>query len=120
MSISLSRSQDGIDQSERESLSASESMSMSLSASLNESLSQAQSNTGSTNTSLSNSTNGNNTVVTPTNFVSNNKVASDSLKHSVRRQTLPQTGDNTNNTGVLGGLFVLTSLALLGAKKKKD
>ncbi len=45
---------------------------------------------------------------------------SDSLKHSVRRQTLPQTGDNTNNTGVLGGLFVLTSLALLGAKKKKD
>ncbi|UTX36746.1 LPXTG cell wall anchor domain-containing protein [Ligilactobacillus salivarius] len=95
-------------------------MSMSLSASLNESLSQAQSNTGSTNTSLSNSTNGNNTVVTPTNFVSNNKVASDSLKHSVRRQTLPQTGDNTNNTGVLGGLFVLTSLALLGAKKKKD
>ena len=120
LSTSLSRSQDGIDQSERESLSASESMSMSLSASLNESLSQAQSNTDSTNTSLSNSTNGNNTVVTPTNFVSNNKVASDSLKHSVRRQTLPQTGDNTNNTGVLGGLFVLTSLALMKAKKKKD
>ncbi|MCO7135727.1 MULTISPECIES: LPXTG cell wall anchor domain-containing protein [Ligilactobacillus] len=48
-----------------------------------------------------------------------NKASSNSLKHNVEHKKLPQTGDSSTNTGVLGGLFVLTSLTLLRAKKKR-
>ena len=71
--------------------------------------------------SSENMNDGNNgNMIGTTNPGSVNKVSSESLKHNVQHKKLPQTGDSSANTGVLGGLFVLTSLALMKAKKKKD
>ena len=69
--------------------------------------------------SLSNEGKTDGNAVVTTNSVTAGKVSSDSLKHNVQHKKLPQTGDSSANTGVLGGLFVLTSLALLRAKKKR-
>ena len=104
LSGSSSMSTDALD-----SLSRSLSISSSLSESLSNTISSENMNDG----------NNGNTIVT-TNPGSVNKVSSDSLKHTVQRKELPQTGDSSTNAGVLGGLFVLTSLALMKAKKKKD
>ena len=101
--------------SESESLSTSSSLS--ASASLIDSLSESLSNTISSE-NMNDGTNGN--MIATTNPGAVNKVSSDSLKHTVQRKELPQTGDSSTNAGVLGGLFVLTSLALMKAKKKKD
>ena len=92
-----------------DSLSRSLSISSSLSESLSNTISSENMNDG----------NNGNTIVT-TNPGSVNKVSSESLKYNVQHKKLPQTGDSSANTGVLGGLFVLTSLALMKAKKKKD
>ena len=104
LSGSSSMSTDALD-----SLSRSLSISSSLSESLSNTISSENMNDG----------NNGNTIVT-TNPGSVNKVSSNSLKHTVQRKELPQTGDSSTNAGVLGGLFVLTSLALMKAKKKKD
>ncbi|MYU93698.1 LPXTG cell wall anchor domain-containing protein [Lactobacillus salivarius] len=104
LSGSSSMSTDALD-----SLSRSLSISSSLSESLSNTISSENMNDG----------NNGNTIVT-TNPGSVNKVSSDSLKHTVQRKELPQTGDSSTNVGVIGGLFVLTSLALMKAKKKKD
>ena len=106
---------DSLSRSLSESLSTSSSLSESLSISF--SLSESLSNTASSE-NMNDGNNGN-TMVT-TNPGSVNKVSSNSLKHTVQRKELPQTGDSSTNAGVLGGLFVLTSLALMKAKKKKD
>ena len=90
---------------------------MSASASLIDSLSESLSNTISSE-NMNDGNNGN--MIGTTNPGSVNKVSSNSLKHTVQRKELPQTGDSSTNAGVLGGLFVLTSLALMKAKKKKD
>ena len=105
--------------SENESLSESLSTlsSLSASASLIDSLSESLSNTISSE-NMNDGNNGN--MIGTTNPGAVNKVSSDSLKHTVQRKELPQTGDSSTNAGVLGGLFVLTSLALMKAKKKKD
>ncbi|MDM8273317.1 accessory Sec-dependent serine-rich glycoprotein adhesin [Ligilactobacillus salivarius] len=99
------------------SLSGSESLStsssLSASASLIDSLSESLSNT----ISSENMNDGN--MIGTTNPGSVNKVSSESLKHNVQHKKLPQTGDSSANTGVLGGLFVLTSLTLLRDKKKR-
>ena len=105
------------------SLSGSSSMStdaldsLSRSLSISSSLSESLSNTISSE-NMNNGNNGN--TIGTTNPGSVNKVSSNSLKHTVQRKELPQTGDSSTNAGVLGGLFVLTSLALMKAKKKKD
>ena len=104
LSGSSSMSTDALD-----SLSRSLSISSSLSESLSNTISSENMNDG----------NNGNTIVT-TNPGSVNKVSSNSLKHTVQRKELPQTGDSSTNVGVIGGLFVLTSLALMKAKKKKD
>src|SRR5699024_10522586 len=97
--------------------SLSTSSSLSASASLIDSLSESLSNT----ISSENMNDGNNgTMIGTTNPGAVNKVSSDSLKHTVQRKELPQTGDSSTNAGVVGRLFVLTSLALMKAKKKKD
>ena len=106
---------DSISRSLSESLSTSSFLS--ASASLIDSLSESLSNTISSE-NMNDGNNGN-TIVT-TNPGSVNKVSSESLKHNVQHKKLPQMGDSSANTGVLGGLFVLTSLALMKAKKKKD
>ena len=103
---------DSLSRSLSESLSTSSSLS--ASASLIDSLSESLSNT----ISSENMNDGN--MIATTNPGAVNKVSSDSLKHTVQRKELPQTGDSSTNAGVLGGLFVLTSLALMKAKKKKD
>ena len=105
---------DSISRSLSESESLSTSSSLSASASLIDSLSESLSNT----ISSENMNDGN--MIATTNPGAVNKVSSDSLKHTVQRKELPQTGDSSTNAGVLGGLFVLTSLALMKAKKKKD
>ena len=105
---------DSISRSLSESESLSTSSSLSASASLVDSLSESLSNT----ISSENMNDGN--MIATTNPGAVNKVSSDSLKHTVQRKELPQTGDSSTNAGVLGGLFVLTSLALMKAKKKKD
>ncbi|MGN8885579.1 LPXTG cell wall anchor domain-containing protein, partial [Ligilactobacillus salivarius] len=97
--------------------SLSTSSSLSASASLIDSLSESLSNTISSE-NMNDGNNGN--MIVTTNPGAVNKVSSDSLKHTVQRKELPQTGDSSTNAGVLGGLFVLTSLALMKAKKKKD
>ena len=97
--------------------SLSTSSSLSASASLIDSLSESLSNTISSE-NMNDGNNGN--MIGTTNPGAVNKVSSDSLKHTVQRKELPQTGDSSTNAGVLGGLFVLTSLALMKAKKKKD
>ena len=97
--------------------SLSTSSSLSASASLIDSLSESLSNTISSE-NMNDGNNGN--MIGTTNPGSVNKVSSNSLKHTVQRKELPQTGDSSTNAGVLGGLFVLTSLALMKAKKKKD
>src|SRR5699024_4121625 len=97
--------------------SLSTSSSLSASASLIDSLSESLSNTISSE-NMNDGNNGN--MIGTTNPGEVNKVSSDSLKHTVQRKELPQTGDSSTNAGVLGGLFVLTSLALMKAKKKKD
>ncbi len=106
---------DSISRSLSESLSTSSSLS--ASASLIDSLSESLSNTISSE-NMNDGNNGN--MIGTTNPGAVNKVSSDSLKHTVQRKELPQTGDSSTNAGVLGGLFVLTSLALMKAKKKKD
>ena len=113
-SDSLSRS---LSESESLSESLSTSSSLSASASLIDSLSESLSNTISSE-NMNDGNNGN--MIATTNPGAVNKVSSDSLKHTVQRKELPQTGDSSTNAGVLGGLFVLTSLALMKAKKKKD
>ena len=105
---------DSLSRSLSESESLSTSSSLSASASLIDSLSESLSNT----ISSENMNDGN--MIATTNPGAVNKVSSDSLKHTVQRKELPQTGDSSTNAGVLGGLFVLTSLALMKAKKKKD
>ena len=106
---------DSISRSLSESLSTSSFLS--ASASLIDSLSESLSNTISSE-NMNDGNNGN--MIATTNPGAVNKVSSDSLKHTVQRKELPQTGDSSTNAGVLGGLFVLTSLALMKAKKKKD
>ena len=108
---------DSISRSLSESESLSTSSSLSASASLIDSLSESLSNTISSE-NMNDGNNGN--MIGTTNPGSVNKVSSNSLKHTVQRKELPQTGDSSTNAGVLGGLFVLTSLALMKAKKKKD
>ena len=108
---------DSISRSLSESESLSTSSSLSASASLIDSLSESLSNTISSE-NMNDGNNGN--MIGTTNPGAVNKVSSDSLKHTVQRKELPQTGDSSTNAGVLGGLFVLTSLALMKAKKKKD
>ena len=108
---------DSISRSLSESESLSISSSLSASASLIDSLSESLSNTISSE-NMNDGNNGN--MIGTTNPGSVNKVSSNSLKHTVQRKELPQTGDSSTNAGVLGGLFVLTSLALMKAKKKKD
>ena len=108
---------DSISRSLSESESLSTSSSLSASASLIDSLSESLSNTISSE-NMNDGINGN--MIATTNPGAVNKVSSDSLKHTVQRKELPQTGDSSTNAGVLGGLFVLTSLALMKAKKKKD
>ncbi len=108
---------DSISRSLSESESLSTSSSLSASASLIDSLSESLSNTISSE-NMNDGNNGN--MIGTTNPGSLNKVSSNSLKHTVQRKELPQTGDSSTNAGVLGGLFVLTSLALMKAKKKKD
>ena len=118
ISRSLSESESlstSISSSLSESLSVSSSLS--ASASLIDSLSESLSNTISSE-NMNDGNNGN--MIGTTNPGSVNKVSSNSLKHTVQRKELPQTGDSSTNAGVLGGLFVLTSLALMKAKKKKD
>ena len=105
---------ESISRSLNESESLSTSSSLSASASLIDSLSESLSNT----ISSENMNDGN--MIATTNPGSVNKVSSESLKHNVQHKKLPQTGDSSANTGILGGLFVLTSLALMKAKKKKD
>ena len=104
------------------SLSGSSSMSTDASDSLSRSLSISSSLSESLSNTISsenmNDGNNGNTIAT-TNPGSVNKVSSESLKHNVQHKKLPQTGDSSANTGVLGGLFVLTSLTLLRAKKKR-
>src|SRR5699024_9382842 len=90
--------------------SLSTSSSLSASASLIDSLSESLSNTISSE-NMNDGNNGN--MIGTTNPGAVNKVSSDSLKHTVQRKELPQTGDSSTNAGVLGGLFVLTSLALM-------
>src|SRR5699024_932239 len=92
--------------------SLSTSSSLSASASLIDSLSESLSNTISSE-NMNDGNNGN--MIGTTNPGAVNKVSSDSLKHTVQRKELPQTGDSSTNAGVLGGLFVLTSLALMKA-----
>ena len=108
---------DSISRSLSESESLSISSSLSASASLIDSLSESLSNTISSE-NMNDGNNGN--MIGTTNPGLVNKVSSESLKHNVQHKKLPQTGDSSANTGVLGGLFVLTSLALMKAKKKKD
>ena len=108
---------DSISRSLSESESLSTSSSLSASASLIDSLSESLSNTISSE-NMNDGNNGN--TIATTNPGSVNKVSSESLKHNVQHKKLPQTGDSSANTGILGGLFVLTSLALMKAKKKKD
>ncbi|WP_225366063.1 LPXTG cell wall anchor domain-containing protein, partial [Ligilactobacillus salivarius] len=108
---------DSISRSLSESESLNTSSSLSASASLIDSLSESLSNTISSE-NMNDGNNGN--MIGTTNPGSVNKVSSESLKHNVQHKKLPQTGDSSTNAGVLGGLFVLTSLALMKAKKKKD
>src|SRR5699024_6480094 len=80
--------------------SLSTSSSLSASASLIDSLSESLSNTISSE-NMNDGNNGN--MIGTTNPGAVNKVSSDSLKHTVQRKELPQTGDSSTNAGVLGG-----------------